>query len=190
MELAMFDKQRNSKVGQPEAKGNLQESVQGSVTTAADSPNQPTRRVAMIGSGIQVNGDISGDENLVIDGKVEGSIKLDANEVSVGKDGCVKANVSARIVRIDGRVDGDISGQEKVVISKSGNVRGNIKAPRVTLEDGAIFKGSIDMDPGEGLPARAAGAEKNKTNGKSLGGTQPMNLEAASKESALPTENG
>ena len=101
----------------------------------------------MIGSGIQVKGDISGDENLVVEGKVEGSIKLDANEVSIGQSGIVKANISARIVKIDGRVDGDITGQEKVVITRSGNVHGNIKAPRVTLEDGAIFKGSIDMDP-------------------------------------------
>lgn len=137
----------------------------------------------MIGSGIQVNGDITGDENLVIDGKVDGSIKLEANEVSVGQSGIVKANVSARTVRIDGRVDGDITGQEKVVISKSGNVRGNIKAPRVTLEDGAIFKGSIDMDPGDSVAGRAEAAQK-KTNGKSLGDSASLNLDSSAKESA------
>jgi len=144
----------------------------------------------MIGSGIQVKGDITGDENLVIEGKVDGSIKLEANEVSVGQSGLVNADITARIVKIDGRVDGDIAGQEKVVISRSGNVHGNIKAPRVTLEDGAIFKGSIDMDPGESAADRSAAAQK-KTNGKSLSATQPMSLEAAaSKESAYSPKSG
>ena len=140
----------------------------------------------MIGSGIKVNGDITGDENLVIEGKVDGSIKLDANEVAIGQAGHVKADVSARIVRIDGHVEGDITGKEKVIITRSGNVRGNIKAPRVTLEDGAIFKGSIDMDPGE--PARDSSADaQKKTNGKSLGATQPMKLEGE-KDSAYSSK--
>jgi cytoskeletal protein CcmA (bactofilin family) len=187
MELAMFDKQRNSKLGQVEAKGNLQERAHGSVPTAAETPSQPTRRVAMIGSGIQVKGDITGDENLVVDGKVDGSIKLDTNEVSIGQAGRVNANISARIVKIDGRVDGDITGQEKVVISKSGNVHGNIKAPRVTLEDGAIFKGSIDMDPGDLVADRAVAAQK--TNGKSLGAPPPVSLDPAAKESAFSSKS-
>lgn len=139
----------------------------------------------MIGSGIQVNGDITGDENLVIEGKVDGSIKLDANEVSVGQSGRVKADVSARIVRIDGRVDGDITGQEKVVITKSGNVRGNIKAPRVLLEDGAIFKGSIDMDPGDPVTERSATSSQKKTNGKSMAASQAVSLDSAGSDSAL-----
>jgi cytoskeletal protein CcmA (bactofilin family) len=190
MEFVMFDKQRNSKAGESETKGNLQEKSQGSVLTAASEPNQPTRRVAMIGSGIQVNGDISGDENLVVDGKVDGSIKLDTNEVSVGKTGIVKADISARIVKIDGRVDGDITGQEKVVITKTGNVHGNIIAPRVTLEDGAIFKGSIDMDPGESASSRAESSQK-KANGQSLGATPSVSLEtAAGQESAYSAKSG
>lgn len=142
----------------------------------------------MIGSGIQVKGDITGDENLVIEGKVDGSIKLEANEVSVGQSGRVNANISARIVKIDGRVDGDITGQEKVVITRSGNVHGNVTAPRVTLEDGAIFKGSIDMDPGDLASERSSAAQK-KSNGKSLGSTQPMSLEATGTESALPSSS-
>jgi cytoskeletal protein CcmA (bactofilin family) len=81
----------------------------------------------MIGPSIVIKGTVSGDEDLLVQGRVEGSIELKDNEVSVGQSG----------------------GSEKVVISKSGNVRGNIVAPRVTLEDGAKFKGSIDMDPGE-----------------------------------------
>lgn len=103
----------------------------------------------MIGPSIVIKGTVSGDEDLLIHGSVEGSVELGAHEVSVGQSGKVKADITAKVVRIDGEVAGDITGFEKVVISKSGNVRGNIVAPRVTLEDGAIFKGSIDMDPGE-----------------------------------------
>ena len=103
----------------------------------------------MIGPTIVIKGNVSGDEDLLIEGKVEGSIDLNAHVVSVGQSGRVAADINAKIINIDGEVTGDITGNEKVVISKSGNVRGNIVAPRVTLEDGAIFKGSIDMDPGE-----------------------------------------
>lgn len=103
----------------------------------------------MIGPTIVIKGTVSGDEDLSVQGRVEGTIDLGSHEVSVGESGKVNADITAKIVRIDGQVSGDIRGIEKVVISKSGNVHGNITAPRVTLEDGAIFKGSIDMDPGE-----------------------------------------
>ena len=102
----------------------------------------------MIGPTIVIKGAVSGDEDLLVQGKIEGTIDLNDHVVSVGQSGKVMADINAKVVNIDGEVAGDITGIEKVVISKSGNVRGNIVAPRVTLEDGAIFKGSIDMDPG------------------------------------------
>lgn len=116
----------------------------------------------MIGPSIVIKGNVTGDEDLLIQGKVEGTIELGAHEVTVGESGKVNADITARTVRIDGEVSGDVRGNEMVVISSSGNVRGNIVAPRMTLEDGAIFKGSIDMDPGEpsakvSLASKAAG---------------------------------
>ena len=101
----------------------------------------------MIGPSITIKGEVSGEEDLVIQGRVEGTIQLGGNEVSIGESGQVCANLHVRVARIDGEVTGDITANEKVIISKTGNVRGNIVAPRVTLEDGAVFKGSIDMDP-------------------------------------------
>lgn len=101
----------------------------------------------MIGPSIVIKGEVTGAEDLLIQGKVEGNINLNGNQVSVGETGEVSANIQAKVIKIDGKVTGDITGNEKVIISRSGNVRGNIVAPRVTLEDGAIFKGSIDMDP-------------------------------------------
>ncbi|MDX1735454.1 MAG: polymer-forming cytoskeletal protein [Halioglobus sp.] len=103
----------------------------------------------MIGPSITIKGEVSGEEDLLIEGKVEGTITMKDQQVSVGQSGQVTADINARTVTVDGTVTGDIAGSEKVVISKTGNVKGNIVAPRVTLEDGAIFKGSIDMDPGE-----------------------------------------
>ena len=132
----------------------------------------------MIGPSIKIKGTITGDEDLLIQGEVEGSIELSDHEVSIGKTGNVAANIHARVVKIDGEVAGDITGAEKVIISKSGNVRGNIVAPRVTLEDGAIFKGSIDMDPGDANhSAVSLASEKTvKPTGEpsSLGDTAPQ----------------
>lgn len=114
----------------------------------------------MIGPSIVIKGSVTGDEDLLVEGTVEGTIELRSHEVSVGTSGTVNADIHAKVVKIDGEVSGDVNGGEKVIISKSGNVRGNIIAPRVTLEDGAIFKGSIDMDPGE--PAKAGVAKPAK----------------------------
>lgn len=107
----------------------------------------------MIGKTIFIKGEVTGDENLVIEGKVEGKINLHSHDVTIGESGRIKADVVAKSIKIDGEVQGDMIGQEKITISKSGNVRGNLIAPRVTLEDGAKFKGSIDMDPASGKTA-------------------------------------
>ena len=103
----------------------------------------------MIGPSIKIKGEVTGDEDLLIQDTVEGTVELSSNELTIGQSGQVSADLTAKSIRIDGSVTGDISGHENVVISKTGNVRGNVVAPRVTLEDGAIFKGSIDMDPGD-----------------------------------------
>ena len=110
----------------------------------------------MIGPSITIKGTIQGAENLVIEGRVEGSVDLPDNDLTVGESGQVSADLNAKVVNVQGQVDGDITGKEKVVVAQSGRVRGNIVAPRVTLEDGAKFKGSIDMDPGEAASAKPA----------------------------------
>lgn len=100
----------------------------------------------MIGPSVKIQGDIISDEDLVIEGQVEGTITCNAHTVTIGKNGTLKANVSAKDVTVNGSLEGNISGIEKVLVTASGVVRGNIVAPRVILEDGARFKGSIDMD--------------------------------------------
>jgi cytoskeletal protein CcmA (bactofilin family) len=150
----MFEKHRNSKqesqVNKPEKDAFI----------APANPPASSGRSALIGPGIRIDGDISGDENLVIEGKVNGKIFLDHNQVEVGQSGCVTADITAKVIKIAGEVRGDITGTEKVIILRSGNVHGNIVAPRMTLEDGAIFKGSIDMDPGESTKTKLVNSPK------------------------------
>jgi cytoskeletal protein CcmA (bactofilin family) len=113
----------------------------------------------MIGKGISITGDVSADANLKIEGVVEGHSVQTAHDVEVGETAKVTANISAKVVRIAGEVNGDIAGGERVVIARSGRVQGNIVAPRVQLEDGALFRGSIDMNPAPAAEARPSGAK-------------------------------
>ena len=104
---------------------------------------------AVIGAGVKMQGQIISRENIIVDGLIEGSITAEDNQVLVSDSGAVKGNIHASIILVEGSVIGDISASQSVVISASGNMIGNIESPRVTLQDGAKFKGSIEMDPGQ-----------------------------------------
>lgn len=124
--------------------------VTQSTTEHASSPVsnvKESRQAFAIGSTINIKGDVTGDEDLVILGHVEGRVDLKEHNVTIGPKGSVNANINAKQVVVEGILNGDITGEEKVVIRKTGNVLGNIISPRVTLEDGAMFKGSIEMEP-------------------------------------------
>lgn len=101
---------------------------------------------AVIGPKISFKGELSGEEDLLIQGRVEGTIDLKGNHLVIGSQGVIKANVSARTITVEGSVDGDIFATEHIAIKSASQVRGNLKAERVTLEDGAKFRGSIEMD--------------------------------------------
>lgn len=126
------------------------------------SPKSRNRGPATIGATIQINGDVSGDEDVTIEGRVEGTINLKENVLTVGKDGQINATVNARTILVEGKVEGDLKGDEQVVVQRSGNVRGNIVAPRVTLEDGCKFKGSIDMDVEPSTASRDSSGRSEK----------------------------
>lgn len=153
----MFEKHKSSNQ-EPQSPQPQQDSSSPSASAPLSSGKS-----AVIGPGIHINGDISGDENLIVEGRVDGKILLDSHQVEVGQSGRVNADITAKVIKIAGEVRGDISGTEKVIISRSGNVHGNIVAPRMTLEDGAIFKGSIDMDPGENVEAKPVAPAKKTT---------------------------
>ena len=112
----------------------------------------PAAGQAIIGQSITIRGDVTGDEDLFIQGRIEGTVDLKQHSVTVGPEGRVKANISGRTVTVQGEVDGDVRGQEQVSLRSTSKVNGDIVAPRVVLEDGATFLGSIDMS-GKTKPA-------------------------------------
>ncbi len=118
-------------------------------------PKSRSRTAATIGPSIQISGDVTGNEDVRIEGRVEGTINLSDNVLTVGKEGQINATITARAIFVEGKVEGDLKSDEQIVLRSSSNVRGNIAAPRVTLEDGCKFKGSIDMDV-ESSAARAS----------------------------------
>lgn len=105
----------------------------------------PTRQQATIGRSISIAGDVTGDEDLVIEGRIEGTVDLKQHNITIGPEGRVRAGIVGRTVIIEGQVEGDVRGHEQVSLRASSKVTGDIVAPRVVLEDGATFLGSIDM---------------------------------------------
>jgi len=114
---------------------------------------------ATIGKGLFVKGEISGSESLFIDGKVEGSINLPGNRVTVGRNGQVAASISAREIVVLGKVRGNVSATDRVDIRAEGALTGDVSAARISIEDGAYFKGGIDIRKPEAKSAAAPAAE-------------------------------
>jgi cytoskeletal protein CcmA (bactofilin family) len=97
--------------------------------------------VATIGRSIAIQGQVTGDEDLLIQGSVDGSVDLKQHAVTVGPDGEVKASIVGRVVTVEGKVEGNITADEQVILRTSASVQGDITAPRVVLEDGSRFRG-------------------------------------------------
>ena len=100
---------------------------------------------ANIGKSIVVKGELSGSEDLTIEGTVEGKIELRDHVLTVGEHGQIKAEVSAKSIVVFGQVVGNLTATEKVEIKEKGSVEGDITAPRLAIADGSTFKGSVDM---------------------------------------------
>ena len=111
-----------------------------------------TGEQATIGKGLFIKGEITGSESLFIDGKVEGSINLPGNRVTVGRNGQVAANITAREIVILGKVRGNVSATDRVDIRAEGALTGDVAAARISIEDGAFFKGGIDIRKPEVKP--------------------------------------
>ncbi len=101
---------------------------------------------AVIGPTIVIKGEVTGDEDLLVEGRVEGNVALPKSRLTVGNSGDITADVKAKTLNIQGSLNGDVSAVETVVLKSGGRMQGNIKAPRITLEDGCKFNGTINMD--------------------------------------------
>jgi cytoskeletal protein CcmA (bactofilin family) len=150
------------------------------------------REQAAIGPSISIVGDITGDEDLTILGRIQGKIDLPQHSVTVGESGRVNADIHARVVSVAGEVHGNLLAGEQILIRKTATMLGNLTAPRVGLEDGCRFRGSVDMEaqpekgraastatsrvPGAAAPAKPAEAAGQP--GGSPGGGVPAKPEA------------
>jgi cytoskeletal protein CcmA (bactofilin family) len=104
------------------------------------------RGTARIGSTLQVKGEISGNEDLLIDGSVEGLVQLDERRITIGATAKVTADIIAREVVVYGTVKGNLRAKDRIEIKKDGSVSGDLTTARIMIEDGAHFKGSIEID--------------------------------------------
>ena len=109
--------------------------------------------MANIGKSITINGDLTGEEDLVIEGKVEGKVTLPNSVLTIGANGTIKAEVSAKSVVVIGRVSGNVRGTERVEIQATGIVEGDVIAPRLVVAEGAVVNGSIQMTSKPGAAA-------------------------------------
>ena len=109
---------------------------------------QSAGRVVNIGQTIFIKGELTGTEDLTIEGRVEGKIELKDHNLTIGPNGKIKADVYGKSIVITGEVLGNAYASEKVEITNSGVLKGDITAPRIVIADGAQFKGSVDMDKG------------------------------------------
>jgi len=108
-------------------------------------PAAGTGEQATIGKSLIIKGELSGSESLFIDGKVEGTINLPGNRVTVGRNGQVAANILAREIVVLGKVRGNCQASDRVDIRSEGSLTGDVIAARISIEDGAFFKGGIDI---------------------------------------------
>src|SRR5437660_1787710 len=128
-------------------------------TTTADQ--------ATIGKSLVIKGEVTGSESLYIDGRVEGSINLSGNRVTVGRNGVVAANINAREIVVLGKVRGNLTASDRVDIRSDGSLTGDVVAARISIEDGAFFKGGIDIRKG------AQPGQKEETSKSSSAAAEP-----------------
>lgn len=144
------------------------------VVTASEPPAAPrpaptsAADQATIGKSLVIKGEVTGSESLYIDGRVEGSINLAGNRVTVGRNGVVSANINAREIVVLGKVRGNLTASDRVDIRSDGSLTGDVVAARISIEDGAYFKGGIDI--------RKAG---QKANGEEVKTTAPATSDTA-----------
>lgn len=143
---------------------------------------------ATIGRSITIRGEVTGDEDLLIQGRVDGSVNLKQHTVTVGADGEVKANVIGRVVTVEGSVEGNLTADEQVILRSSAQVEGDIAAPRVVLEDGARFRGGVDMGGASGRHDRTAASEAHATSIAETGRPASIAETGRPAEASLPQE--
>jgi len=161
------------------------------IAAPASRPASPPRpaegfraEMAHIGKSVLIKGELSGSEDLYLDGEVEGSVELKQHSLTVGPHGVVRANVHAREIVVHGKLDGNVIGDDRVELKKSAVLMGDVSTQRIVIEDGAYFKGAIDIKKDTTRPESyesrresALGAAVGATSGSSRPDAQSSLLE-------------
>ena len=129
--------------------------------------------MANIGKSIIVKGELTGDEDLEIEGTVEGDVRLPNHVLTIGAHGHVKAEVTAKCVQVVGHVAGNVIATERVEIQASGVVEGDIRAPRLLVQEGAVVNGAIQMSPDKANAAAGSAADKSRATTTTSGSAPP-----------------
>ncbi len=127
------------------------------------SESKGEKNMASIGQSIVFKGELSGDEDLEIDGQVEGSVHLNNNELTVGANGHLKAEVNAKSIIVIGRVKGNLTATERIEIQSTGIVEGDIRAPKLLIQEGAVLNGGIDMSSGTATAGQSVSGSSSPT---------------------------
>ncbi len=125
--------------------------------------------VAHIGKAVLIKGELSGSEDLYLDGEVEGTIELDRNSLTIGPNARIRAHIHAREVILHGKVDGNVQGTDRVELRRSAVLVGDISTQRVSIEDGAYFKGTIDIKRDEKAAKPASSYAASVPSGVGIG---------------------
>jgi cytoskeletal protein CcmA (bactofilin family) len=127
------------------AASNSPSAPNSSLGTSRDaSPASAVRSDASISQGIRIKGEVTGSEDLFVDGLVDGKLSLSNGSLTIGPNGQVKADVTAREVIVRGRVEGRVSGRDKVALMSTGQVNGEVQTDRLVIEDGAMLRGKVE----------------------------------------------
>ncbi|HKW57939.1 MAG TPA: polymer-forming cytoskeletal protein [Candidatus Acidoferrum sp.] len=127
---------------------------------SSSAPPVSSRAAACISQGIKIKGEVTGSEDLFVDGHVDGKLNLTNGSLTIGPNGSVKADVSAREIIVRGRVEGKVSARDKVALWSTGQVHGEVQTDRLAIEDGALLRGKVEAgkQPPKGSEAQAAAA--------------------------------
>ena len=125
---------------------------------SSSSTMSTSSKPVTVGKSIEFKGELTGHEDLVLEGRVEGQIRLPNHKLTIGANARIKAEVSAKTVHVLGEVHGNIVAEDVVQIASSGSVHGDVTAPRVAIADGARFKGQVDMQ-GSGSSSRSQASQ-------------------------------
>lgn len=145
------------------------------VSTPGATPIKRSREPTPIGASIHIKGEVRGNEDLIVHGRIEGTIDIGESLLVVTREGRVDADVRARAISIEGTAEGELVASEQIVVRKTARVRGSLTAPRVSLDFGCKFNGSVDCDAQDAPSAN----ERNVTDlnaaksGSADGSTRP-----------------